>query len=173
MNVRIEDIIESGITQNEVLLEGYIYSKPEYHHTTHDEKIYDFILEVPRLNNNVNDYIPIEVSERTIDIDTLIVDSAIRVTGQFRSYNKPSDDGKRIALRLFVFVKDIVSIDTVVSTNNILLDGHICKEPRFRTTPGGREICDMILAVQRVYGRSDYIPCILWSRNARYGSKLL
>lgn len=165
------DLYYSNIAE----LEGYVDTEPTFHHKTHDENIYSFILRVPRLNKEVSDYIPIEISERAADINLIKVGSVVRVNGQFRSFNKMNHESGKVSLSLSVFVRDILiyTEDTTYKfINNIHLDGHICKEPVFRITPNGREIGDIILAVNRIYGRSDYIPCIAWSRNARYASSL-
>lgn len=174
------DIKERTDTENDlyytntVELIGFVETKPLFHHKTHDESIYSFTLKVPRLNKKVIDYIPIEVSERATDINLIEVGSVVRVNGQFRSFNKMNHESGKVSLALSVFARDILYInDTDYKfINNIHLDGHICKEPIFRITPNGREIGDIILAVNRIYGRSDYIPCIAWSRNARYASSL-
>lgn len=159
---------------NTVELEGFVDTKPAFHHKTHDESIYSFTLRVPRLNKGVNDYIPIEVSERATDIQLIKIGSVVKVNGQFRSFNKMNHESGRVSLALSVFARDIIYIEGTdyKFVNSIHLDGHICKDPIFRITPSGREIGDIILAVNRIYGRSDYIPCIAWSRNARFVSSL-
>ena len=162
---------------NHVEVEGYIDTVPQIHHRTHDEDIYSFILRVPRRNAEVSDFIPIEISERVTEISSISVGKVVRIDGQFRSFNRLNRETGKAKLNLSVFVRDISFMDIDLEnppefSNNIHLTGFICKKPVFRTTPTGREICDMILAVNRVYGRSDYIPCISWSRNARFASNL-
>jgi single-stranded DNA-binding protein len=128
---------------------------------------------VERSNKEVVDILPIEIPERVTDISSIKKGCKVSVSGQFRSFNKVDKDGEKVHLELSVFVKDISLVDDseYVPTNTIHLLGHICKKPQFRKTPSKREISDIILAVNRIYGRSDYIPCIAWSRNARYASR--
>ena len=157
---------------NVVVMEGYISSEPVLHHSTYGEGIYTFDIQISRLNIEVSDTLRVEVSERLIDIDSLHVGMGVHVDGQFRSYNKRSDDQKKATLELFVFAREIEIVNEVVPTNNITLKGYLCKEPTYRKTPLGREICDLLIAVNRAYGKSDYLPCISWGRNARYSSNL-
>ena len=125
---------------------------------------------VKRLSNS-EDIIPLMVSERLIDVTQDYIGQSVMVNGQFRSYNRHDEMKNRLVLS--VFVREIVFIDEELDgakTNTILLDGYICKMPVYRKTPLGREIADLLLAVNRPYGKSDYIPCICWGRNARYAS---
>jgi len=125
---------------------------------------------VRRLSNS-DDRIPLMVSERLIDVTQDYRGEYIMVTGQFRSYNRHEEDRNRLVLS--VFAREISFVEEELDgakTNNILLDGYICKTPVYRKTPLGREIADLLLAVNRPYGKSDYIPCICWGRNARYAS---
>lgn len=162
--------------ENSLKVEGFVDEEPEYHHETHGEKIYRFNIRIPRKNRDAFDLIPVEVSERAVDISDIKKGSLIRVCGQFRSFNKVNNDTNKVSLSLSIFARDVVCIskeDLDGRYENLIhLKGNICKEPIFRVTPNGREIGDVILAVQRVYGRNDYIPCIAWSRNARYISGL-
>ena len=125
---------------------------------------------VSRLSDSV-DYIPLMVSERLVDVTQNYIGETILVNGQFRSYNRHEEKKNRLVLSVFVreweFVDDI---EYEVKSNQIYLDGYICKEPIYRKTPLGREIADLLVAVNRSYGKSDYIPCICWGRNARYAS---
>lgn len=125
---------------------------------------------VRRLSNS-QDQIPVMVSERLIDVSQDYTGEFIMVSGQFRSYNRHDEVKNRLVLS--VFAREIEFVEEELDgakTNNILLDGYICKLPVYRKTPLGREIADLLLAVNRPYGKSDYIPCICWGRNARYAS---
>ena len=125
---------------------------------------------VRRLSNS-EDRIPLMISERLIDVTQDYTGEFIMVSGQFRSYNRHEEQKNRLILS--VFVREVEFIDEEpdgAKTNTILLDGYICKPPIYRKTPLGREIADLLLAVNRPYGKSDYIPCICWGRNARYAS---
>ena len=121
---------------------------------------------------NTSDIIPLLVSERLIDVSESHIGQFLEARGQFRSYNK--QEGNRSHLILSLFVMELEFIDSIENRNpnTIFLDGYICKEPVYRTTPLGREIADVLLAVNRAYGKSDYIPCICWGRNARYAGNL-
>lgn len=125
---------------------------------------------VPRLSDS-SDIIPLMVSERLIDVNEDYKGLNIMVQGQFRSYNRHEERKNRLVLS--VFAREIEFVDETPEsskTNQIYLDGYICKEPIYRKTPLGREIADLLLAVNRPYGKSDYIPCICWGRNARFAS---
>ena len=125
---------------------------------------------VKRLSNS-DDRIPLMISERLIDVRQDYTGEYIMVTGQFRSYNQHEEKKNRLVLS--VFVREVAFVDEELDgakTNTILLDGYICKRPIYRKTPLGREIADLLLAVNRPYGKSDYIPCICWGRNARFAS---
>lgn len=118
------------------------------------------------------DIIPVMVSERLIDVTGDYTGALICVIGQFRSYNRHEEHKNRLVLS--VFAREIGFIEEMEEsskTNQIFLDGYICKEPVYRKTPLGREIADLLLAVNRPYGKSDYIPCICWGRNARYANQ--
>lgn len=125
---------------------------------------------VPRLSDSA-DLIPLMVSERLLDVTQDLRGQLIMVSGQFRSYNRHEEHKNKLILS--VFVRELTFIDTLEEnekTNYIFLDGYICKEPIYRKTPLGREIADILLAVNRPYGKSDYIPCISWGRNARFAA---
>lgn len=165
------------LENNNVILVGKVANEKRFSHEIYGEKFYSFDLSVPRLSGNA-DLIPVTISERLFKEDELVVDKKLRIEGQFRSYN--SFEGEKNKLILTVFVKDIEFLsddeEIVVSkdfvSNEITLIGYICKPPIYRQTPFGREISDMLLAVNRAYNKSDYIPCICWGRNARFSSKL-
>ena len=127
-------------------------------------------VKVQRLSESY-DIIPVMVSERLLDVNADYKGLLISVSGQFRSYNRHEERKNRLVLS--VFAREIEFVDEIeesARTNQIFLDGYICKEPIYRKTPLGREIADLLLAVNRPYGKSDYIPCICWGRNARYAS---
>lgn len=148
---------------NHVILKGKIQELPVYSHTVMGEGFFEMYLEVERLSDEV-DILPVTISERLIT-DFKIGDE-IGIIGQFRSYNKL--DQTKSKLMLTIFVKELVDPNEISEINQIYLVGYICKEPIYRTTPFGREICDVLLAVNRAYNKSDYLPCIAWGRNARF-----
>ena len=149
---------------------GQVASEFEFSHEVFGEGFYIVEVLVKRLSNSC-DRIPLMVSERLIDVTQDYTGEFIMASGQFRSYNRHEEQKNRLVLS--VFVREISFIEEEPDgskTNSILLDGYICKEPIYRKTPLGREIADLLLAVNRPYGKSDYIPCICWGRNARYAS---
>lgn len=152
------------MNNNKVYLRGKIVSSPVFSHEVFGEKFYEFNLEVPRLSESF-DTIPVTISERIID-QNIYVGNLITISGQFRSYNKQTETKSKLVLT--VFVRELEVNDELMNPNIIELNGYICKEPVFRTTPFKREICDVLLAVNRAYNKSDYIPCIAWGRNARF-----
>ena len=158
---------------NEVRLCGEIQGELSFGHEIYGEAFYSFVLKVMRLSD-ICDYINITVSERLIRNMDLHDGSEVCVDGQFRSYNNYSESGNRLILT--VFARDISLLDDnsedikLHNPNYIYLNGFLCKAPVYRTTPFGREITDLLIAVNRAYNKSDYIPCIAWGRNARYSS---
>lgn len=148
---------------NHVLLKGKIKELPTYSHTVMGEGFFEMFVEVERLSEEV-DILPVTISERLIE--NFKIGDEIGIVGQFRSYNKLENG--RSKLMLTIFVKELVNPKDMSEINQIYLIGYICKEPIYRTTPFGREICDMLLAVNRAYNKSDYLPCISWGRNARF-----
>ena len=158
------------LENNYLTLVGKVTGEKEFSHEIYGERFYIFKLGIPRLSGN-EDIIPITISERLIGEDTLKERKKLLVKGQFRSYN--SYENERNKLILTVFARNIEPcIEKSKNPNEIFLDGYICKEPVYRKTPFGREISDILLAVNRAYNKSDYIPCIAWGRNARYLSGL-
>lgn len=153
------------LQNNDVQLWGKIASCPVYSHSVIDEKFFEFNLEVPRLSES-SDIIPITISEKLLLNRDFSVNSVVSLSGQFRSYNKLIDGKSK--LMLTVFVREVNEVDTNKNPNIILLKGFLCKPPVFRTTPFKREITDILLAVNRAYNKSDYIPAIAWGRNARF-----
>jgi len=155
---------------NQVTMMGEIVSEFQFSHEVFGEGFYMVELAVNRLSN-YSDYIPLMISERLIDTEQDYTGQLIRVSGQFRSYNRHEEKKNRLVLSVFVRELEFLDeIDENEKTNQIFLDGYICKEPIYRKTPLGREIADVLLAVNRSYGKSDYIPCICWGRNARFAS---
>lgn len=157
---------------SKVALVGTIASNFVYSHETYGEKFYMFNLNVERLSG-VTDSIPVVVSERMLEVEDDCTGVSVYVSGHFRSFNKKSEQGANLILSVFAMdIEFIGKEDKTSDENQIYLDGYICKEPVYRKTPIGKEITDLILAVNRPYGKSDYIPCICWGRNARFASKL-
>ncbi len=163
---------------NHLVLVGKVTSEKRFSHEIYGEKFYIFDMEVPRLSNT-SDIIPVTASERIINDDLLQIGNKLLVKGQFRSYN--SYENERNKLILTVFAKDILTEsslseeeieETKKTSNEVILIGYICKKPIYRQTPFGREIADILLAVNRAYNKSDYIPSIAWGRNARFCQNL-
>ena len=162
----------TNFENNKVTVAGTVDSELTFSHMIYGEKLYLFKLTVPRLSEN-NDIINITMSERFFPIAKPCIGDKLLIQGQFRSYNNFSDVGNRLILT--VFVKNIEKIDdadTISNPNKIFLNGYVCKPPVYRTTPFQREIADILLAVNRSYNKSDYIPCIAWGRNAKYAETL-
>lgn len=170
------------LENNYLTLVGKVTGEKEFSHEIYGERFYTFKLGIPRLSGN-QDIIPITISERLVGEDTLQEGKKLLVKGQFRSYN--SYENERNRLILTVFAKDVMEVeeeeieeeeneiirkDTI--TNEVVLVGYLCKKPIYRQTPFGREISDILLAVNRAYNKSDYIPCISWGRTARFCQNL-
>lgn len=162
---------------NWVKTTGKIASPIEFSHEMFGEGFYNFYLEVPRLSETV-DVLPVTISERLIVNMDLKEGTYVEIIGQLRSYNRYVNGSSKLVLTVFArdikLLKDEDEIkEHLKSPNEIFLDGYICKQPVYRTTPFGREISDLLLAVNRAYNKSDYIPCIAWGRNARFCSNIL
>lgn len=158
------------IENNQVYIIGEIVSGFTFSHEVFGEGFYMVNVLVSRLSES-NDVIPLMISERLIDVKQDYVGKLVNVMGQFRSYNRHEEKKNRLVLSVFVReIEFVESISDSVKTNQIYLDGFICKAPVYRKTPLGREIADLLVAVNRPYGKSDYIPCICWGRNARFAS---
>ncbi len=164
---------ETRIENNKVTLSGEIVSNFEFSHEVFGEGFYTAMLASERLSG-IEDIIPIMVSERLVDVKAEWIGRFVRVSGQFRSYNK--HEGEKNHLVLSVFVREFGEFEEMPFSDNydshISIDGYICKQPTYRKTPLGREIADFLLAVNRPYGKSDYVPMICWGRNAVYASGL-
>lgn len=158
------------IENNQVVIMGEIVSDFSFSHEIFGEGFYMVDVSVERLSDSI-DIIPLMVSERLLDVNGDYKGMYIVVNGQFRSYNRHEERKNKLVLS--VFAREIEFVDEIgenTKSNQIYLDGYICKEPIYRKTPLGREIADLLLAVNRPYGKSDYIPCICWGRNARFAS---
>lgn len=156
---------------NSVVLAGEVAGLPVYSHEVYGEGFYVFDMNVPR-ESGISDTIPVMVSERMCNMDSIEIGNLYEVIGQFRSYNKHEERKNRLVLSVFATEMRVVEEDEFVGENRVEIWGYICKEPVYRKTPLGREIADLLIAVNRAYGKSDYIPCIAWGRNARYASTL-
>lgn len=150
---------------NKIELGGQILTKPVYTHELYGEGFYEFMLGVTRLSD-YEDKVPITISEKLLKDVKFDVGSKISLKGQLRSYNKLVDGKSKLILT--VFAREVGEFDSELNSNIIEISGYICKPPIYRTTPFNREICDLLLAVNRAYNKSDYLPCIAWGRNARY-----
>lgn len=153
----------NNLKNNIVNIHGEIYTMPEYSHEVYGEEFYEFILKVNRLSDSY-DLVPVTISNRLIN--DFKIGKKIGIEGQFRSYNKQVDNKSK--LMLTVFVRNLVDYNELTNPNYIEVIGYVCKEPTYRTTPFNREICDILIAVNRSYNKSDYLPLIAWGRNARY-----
>ena len=160
------------IENNQVSIMGKIATGFTFSHLVFGEGFYTMELIVKRLSDS-EDRIPVMVSERLIDVTQDYIGEYIEIHGQFRSYNRHEEKHNRLVLSVFAReVKFVEEDDENVPVNQIFMDGFICKPPVYRKTPLGREIADILLAVNRPYGKSDYIPCICWGRNARFAGNL-
>jgi single-stranded DNA-binding protein len=163
-------MLDKVIENNRVTIIGEVVSEFEYSHEVYGEGFYTLNISVNRLSNSV-DIIPLMVSERLVDVTEDLRGVIIEASGQFRSYNRHEETRNRLVLS--IFVRELQFLDDYMeenSTNQIFLDGYICKPSIYRKTPLGREIADILIAVNRPYGKSDYIPCIAWGRNARFAA---
>ncbi len=154
---------------NKVFISGEIITEAEFSHEVYGEGFYEMNVLVKRLSGQ-GDILPVTISERLIADKDLKVGVTINAMGQFRSYNKLVNGKSK--LMLTVFVRELFDYATVKNPNSIVLSGYICKPPVYRTTPFNREIADVLIAVNRSYNKSDYIPCIAWGRNARFAKNL-
>ena len=169
-------MVTNYLENNHLVLIGKVASDKKLSHEIYGETFYTFSLEVPRLSE-ISDMIPITISERLITETNLEMGKKVIIEGQFRSYNGYENEKSKLILT--VFAKDIKEVEEQEAqedgeikkepnSNEVILNGYICKKPIYRQTPFGREIADILLAVNRTYNKSDYIPCIAWGRNARF-----
>ena len=154
---------------NTIELAGILKSPFEYSHTAFEERFFSAKLQVPRLSGCV-DILPITASQRLLCGCEKISDCSVLLTGQIRSYNQPVTKGAKLLLT--AFAKELTFSSYAPPQNLVQLTGYLCKPPIYRTTPLCREICDLLIAVNRSFGKSDYIPCIAWGKNARIASRL-
>lgn len=155
-------------TANQVTLRGSLAGLPEYSHENHGRRFFRFLLEVPRLSGTV-DILPVIAEDRILDSLDPSGGEMLTVSGSLRSHNLTEENRRR--LLIFVFA-DSVTAEDGDPINEVILEGTVCREPGYRRTPLGREICDIMLAVPRAFRRADYLPCILWGRTARETSVL-
>lgn len=158
--------MENYMENNNVIIGGKIVEGIEFSHEIYDEKFYKFSILTKRLSEH-EDVLPVIISERIIDLEEIQVGKIVKIVGQFRSYNMQTETRNKLVLS--VFVKEIeFAEEDVLTLNDANFVGYICKAPIYRKTPLGREIADVLIAVNRTYKKSDYIPCILWGRNAKF-----
>lgn len=151
---------------NHILLRGNLSSLPQFSHENHELRFFRFFLEVPRLSGTV-DILPIVAEEQVLNNFDLSGGEMLTVTGQIRSHNVRIDGRRK--LNIYVYARSILCEDGE-PINQVILEGPLCREPSYRRTPLGREICDVMLAVPRAFHRADYLPCILWGRTAQEGA---
>lgn len=154
-------------TENQIILRGSLHALPTFSHENHGRNFFRLVLDVPRLSGSV-DILPVIVDQSILEGADLGAGSMLTVTGQIRSHNVHSE-GRR-HLMIFVFASTLVCEDGE-PVNQVFLEGPICRQPTYRRTPLGREICDVMLAVPRAFNRADYLPCILWGRTAVEASR--
>ncbi len=158
------------VEDNEARVIGQVCGYLTYSHDVHGERFYRFMLRSDRLSENA-DLVSVTISEKMLLDVRIDMGACLKVSGQFRSYNNYTGEGNKLVLTLFA--KEIEAVeDGREPENEIYLNGYICKEIVYRVTPFGREIADILLAVNRAYNKSDYIPCIAWGRNARFVKNL-
>ncbi len=157
------------MNNNKVYIAGKVLTEPTFSYEVFGEGFYEFNLEVKRLSE-ASDIIPVTISERLLNNDKIKLGSKIAGVGQFRSYNKLVEEKSK--LMLTVFIRELVEYNENENPNQIEITGFVCKEPIYRTTPFKREITDVLIAVNRSYNKSDYLPCIAWGRNAKYVKNL-
>lgn len=169
--------MENAINNNNITLAGVVEKEPEYSHEVFGERFYVFMLKCSRMSSN-KDTLPVMISDRLVDIREIKVGQVVTVVGQIRSFNRHIDDVKsKLILSIFarelkILTQDTTELSFEEDINTVILDGFVCKLPIYRCTPKGREIADILVAVNRPYGKSDYIPCIAWGRNARFAGGL-
>lgn len=159
------------VENNTVIMDGEICSEGMFSHEVYGEKFYLYNLKVNR-RSEASDTILLTISERLAKQGMLTIGTNISITGQFRSFNKREETKNHLILSVFVREIYFIEEDEKRNDNKIMLKGTICKKPVYRETPLGRQICDLLIAVNRPYGKSDYIPCICWTRNAKFASEL-
>ncbi len=164
MNRKGKKVMNEMENNNVVRVSGEVTKEPTFSHEIFGEGFYEFSIKIKRLSD-IYDIIPVTISERLMQDYPIKVGDRVHFLGQYRSYNKLVDNKSKLLLT--IFVREFLE-DTMEDENEIEITGYVCKEPIYRTTPFNREICDVLLAVNRSYNKSDYIPCIAWGRNARF-----
>lgn len=154
-----------------VTVTGLVASGPQFSHDMFGEKFYEFKIAVPRDSGSV-DILPVQMSECLFYVDSITIDTMLKVKGQVRTMNKRNGEKSKLVLTIFAEDVNYVPFGENTGINNVVLDGYICKPTVYRETPFSREICDLFLAVNRAYGKSSYIPCVLWGRSARFAGTL-
>lgn len=153
---------------NHIELCGTMDNAPEFSHESHGKRFYQFVLEVERLSGTA-DRLRIVVPEKLLEQTEVSCGSSLRVSGQIRSFNSRTEQGRRLIISVFA---ELLEVCDCAPDNHVVLTGTVCKPPVFRRTPLGREICDVMLAVNRPYRRADYLPCIFWGETAEEISEL-
>ncbi len=163
--------MENYNDNNIVELGGKVVTELEFSHEIYEEKFYRFYVETKRMSD-YTDKLPIIISERLVNIGDIKIGEIVHVEGQFRSYNQIIEGKSKLVLSIFAKDIELVQDESILTLNDATFIGFICKKPIYRKTPLGREIADVLLAVNRTYKKSDYIPCILWGRNAKFCEKV-
>ncbi len=163
--------MENYMENNNVEIGGEIVEEAKFSHKIYDENFYTFSIKTKRLSE-YEDILPVIISERLVNLEDIQVGKIVRIFGQFRSYNLQTETRNKLVLSIFVKEIDFTDDATILTTNDANFIGYICKEPVYRKTPLGREIADVLVAINRTYRKSDYIPCILWGRNAKFCESL-
>jgi len=157
---------------NMIELKGKVVSECKFNHEVYGEGFFNFFIETNRLSDS-SDILPVTISDRLMNDNMLRVGNYVEILGQIRSYNSFVENKNKLILTVFVrSIKPITMSEQSKNPNQVTLNGYICKKPIYRTTPFGREITDILLAVNRAYNKSDYIPCIAWGRNALFSSRM-
>lgn len=159
--------MENYMDNNNVEIGGEIIEEMKFSHEIYDEKFYKFLIKTKRLSE-YEDILPVIISERLVNLEDIKVGKIVKISGQFRSYNLQTETRNRLLLSIFVKEIEFTEDEKVLTLNDANFVGYICKEPVYRKTPLGREIADVLIAINRTYKKSDYVPCILWGRNAKF-----
>lgn len=159
--------MENYMDNNNVEIGGEIIEEIKFSHEIYDEKFYKFLIKTKRLSE-YEDILPVIISERLVNLEDIKIGKIVKISGQFRSYNLQTETRNRLLLSIFVKEIEFTEDEKVLTLNDANFVGYICKEPVYRKTPLGREIADVLIAINRTYKKSDYVPCILWGRNAKF-----
>ena len=159
--------MDNYMDNNNVEIGGEIIEEPKFSHEIYDEKFYKFLIKTKRLSS-YEDILPVIISERLVNLEDIKIGKVVKIYGQFRSHNLQTETKNILVLSIFVKEIEFTDDKNVLTLNDANFIGYICKEPVYRKTPLGREIADVLIAINRTYKKSDYIPCILWGRNAKF-----